>query len=115
LIPHTILWDGVFFFSTKKKVPLIKFLFIYVYNKINWELYIPINNYKFVGYNLRLSWEGKIKMLFLKKKKEVEYLFKFKIESQSFNWFQSIKLKFILSNWVLTHRQNLFLILWESI
>ena len=42
---------------------------------------MPINNYKFVGYNLRLSWEIKIKMLFLKKKKRVEYLFKFKIRS----------------------------------
>lgn len=58
--------------------------FILAFDKINWELYILINDNKFVDFNRILSQEAEIKMLIVLRKKKVEYFFQFKIGSLKF-------------------------------
>jgi hypothetical protein len=58
--------------------------FILAFDKINWELYILINDNKFVDFNRILSQEAEIKMLIVLREKKVEYFFQFKIGSLKF-------------------------------
>jgi hypothetical protein len=58
--------------------------FILAFDKINWELYILINDNKFVDFNRILSQEAEIKMLIVLRKKKIEYFFQFKIGSLKF-------------------------------
>jgi hypothetical protein len=54
-------------------------IFFYVLTKINSELYMVINNNKFVYFNSKLSWEVKINILFFRRKIKTEYLFHLEI------------------------------------
>jgi hypothetical protein len=54
-------------------------IFFYVLTKINSELYMVINNNKFVYFNSILSWEVKINILFFRRKIKTEYLFRLEI------------------------------------
>jgi hypothetical protein len=54
-------------------------IFFYVLTKINSELYMVINNNKFVYFNSKLSWEVKINILFFRRKIKTEYLFRLEI------------------------------------
>lgn len=58
--------------------------FILAFDKINRELYILINDNKFVDFNRILSQEAEIKMLIVLRKKKIEYFFQFKIGSLKF-------------------------------
>jgi len=55
-------------------VNMFFFFILCVFTKINSELYMVINNNKFVYFNSKLSWEFKINILFLRKKRLNIYL-----------------------------------------
>ena len=66
-----------FFLALKRCMRLL--IFFYVLTKINSELYMVINNNKFVYFNSKLSWEVKINILFFRRKIKTEYLFRLEI------------------------------------
>jgi len=91
LIPHTTLRDETFFFLIAKKntgvindfLSLREILttnqnFILAFDKINRELYILINDNKFVDFNRILSQEAEIKMLIVLRKKRLNISFNLK-------------------------------------
>jgi hypothetical protein len=103
-----------FFLNFKKSVEVVNifllrifFKFYSVFNSLEWKLYVLENHNKIVDYNQRLS-RKIIKMLFLKKNM-LDICFSLKLDPESFNWFELIKLNFYFIKLIINSTSKLIL------